>query len=871
MQRSKGRWLDAARVMTRHHCQRGCAGAAYHVTSTPHAAPTLIDIREAEGGGPSEIGSEMSGWGKKARTEGRGQSDLVIAGDLGVAVVPYHLGGRRWYSAFRGMEAAVIGGLGYADSRQVHIPRHSSVLSRYFSSTTPPEEPKPKNYEHYYPKRKAEEEGRPAAAAQTPGEKPQASGPQQESATAGGAGGAGGGEGDGKKADSSSGGSEEGKKKGQNFWDEAFPKDFQNSLYPLLSAAFFLSLTSMLTSDASSEAVEISFQEFKNELLEKGLVAKVEIVNRTKAKVEQMAAYRYYFQIGSVDSFERKLDDAQNAMGIDGHNRIPVTYASEVSWQQELLRLLPTALIIAAWIYFSRGLQSGFGMGGMGGPGGTGGAKGIFNVGKAAVTKMDKHSKNKVYFKDVAGCDEAKQEVMEFVHFLKNPAKYQALGAKIPRGALLVGPPGTGKTLLAKATAGEADVPFLSISGSDFMEMFVGVGPSRVRDLFAQARACSPSIIFIDEIDAVGRARGRGGFAGGNDERENTLNQLLVEMDGFTTTSGVVVLAGTNRPDILDPALLRPGRFDRQITIDRPDIKGREQIFRIYLSRVRLDKEVEFYSQRMAALTPGFAGADIANVVNEAALMAARNDREVILMQDFEAAVDRVIGGLEKKGKVISATERRTVAYHEAGHAVVAWFLQHTEPLLKVSIVPRGTAALGFAQYLPNENLLMTKDQLIDMTCMALGGRAAEQVLLGSVSTGAQNDLERVTKTTYNRVAVYGFSDKLGLLSFPKATNSEGLEGLSKPYSNETADLIDTEVREAVDSAYRRTLELMEKHRGGVAAVAEELLVKEVLHQEDLCQCTSDSSVYELGVWGKLMTVHHYGEWWCNVLLCGML
>ncbi|CAI5534593.1 unnamed protein product [Closterium sp. Naga37s-1] len=840
------------------------------------------------------------------------------------------------------------------------MPRHSSVLSRHLSSTTPPpEEPKPKSKPPpcLHPPRfcfcflaapplspfclpasplSLSLVPLPLPSTQAPffliglalvhppfsGEKPQASGPQQESATAGGAGGAGGGGGgDGKKADSSGGTEEDSNKKGQNFWEDTFGKDtFQGTIYPLLSAAFFLSFTSMLTSDASSEAVEISFQEFKNELLEKGLVAKVEIVNRTKAKVyvytnrrpaaasaaaagaaargkgsaagagdsvgegyngdgdvmyfdekhgefdghqqgegaqgqaegalgggggargvrqrrrqvEQMAAYRYYFQIGSVDSFERKLDDAQNAMGTDGHNRIPVTYASEVSWQQELLRLLPTALIIAAWIYFSRGLQSGFGMGGMGGPGGAGGAKGIFNVGKASVTKMDKHSKNKVYFRDVAGCDEAKQEVMEFVHFLKNPAKYQALGAKIPRGALLVGPPGTGKTLLAKATAGEADVPFLSISGSDFMEMFVGVGPSRVRDLFAQARACSPSIIFIDEIDAVGRARGRGGFAGGNDERENTLNQLLVEMDGFTTTSGVVVIAGTNRPDILDPALLRPGRFDRQITIDRPDIKGREQIFRIYLSRVRLDKEVEFYSQRMAALTPGFAGADIANVVNEAALMAARHDRDVILMQDFESAVDRVIGGLEKKGKVISATERRTVAYHEAGHAVVAWFLQHTEPLLKVSIVPRGTAALGFAQYLPNENLLMTKDQLIDMTCMALGGRAAEQVLLGSVSTGAQNDLERVTKTTYNRVAVYGFSDKLGLLSFPKATNSEGLEGLSKPYSNETADLIDTEVREAVDSAYRRTLELMEKHREGVAAVAEELLVKEVLHQEDL-------------------------------------
>ena len=360
------------------------------------------------------------------------------------------------------------------------------------------------------------------------------------------------------------------------------------------------------------------------------------------------------------------------------------------------------------------------------------------------MTTLDKNAKSKIMFKDVAGCDEAKHEVMEFVHFLKDPKKYEMLGAKIPRGALLVGPPGTGKTLLAKATAGEAGVPFLSISGSDFMEMFVGVGPSRVRDLFAQARAKQPSIIFIDEIDAIGRARGRGGFAGGNDERENTLNQLLVEMDGFGTTNGVVVLAGTNRPDILDAALLRPGRFDRQITIDRPDILGRIQIFLVHLGKLKVTGVQDDIANRLASLTPGFAGADIANVCNEAALVAARADKASVELRDFEVAIDRVIGGLEKKNKVISKEERRTVAYHEAGHAVVGWFLEHTEPLLKVSIVPRGTAALGFAQYLPSENLLMNTAQMRDMICMTLGGRAAEEVLIGRISTGAQNDLEKV-------------------------------------------------------------------------------------------------------------------------------
>ncbi|CAL2268089.1 unnamed protein product [Prunus armeniaca] len=488
------------------------------------------------------------------------------------------------------------------------------------------------------------------------------------------------------------------------------------------------------------------------------------------------------------------------------------------------MRYGPTALLLGALWFMSRKMPS------IGGPGGKGG-RGIFNIGKAQITKLDKNAKNKVFFKDVAGCDEAKQEIMEFVHFLKNPKKYEELGAKIPKGALLVGPPGTGKTLLAKATAGESRVPFLSISGSDFMEMFVGVGPSRVRSLFQEARQCAPSIIFIDEIDAIGRARGRGGFSGGHDERESTLNQLLVEMDGFGTTAGVVVLAGTNRPDILDKALLRPGRFDRQITIDKPDIKGRNQIFQIYLNKLKLDLEPSYYSERLAALTPGFAGADIANVCNEAALIAARNESPKITMKHFEAAIDRVIGGLEKKNKVVSKLERRTVAYHESGHAVAGWFLEHAEPLLKVTIVPRGTAALGFAQYVPNENLLMTKEQLFDMTCMTLGGRAAEQVLLGKISTGAQNDLEKVTKMTYAQVAVYGFSDKVGLLSFPQ--RDDAFE-MAKPYSSKTGAIIDSEVREWVAKAYVRTIELIEKHKEQVGQIAELLLEKEVLHQDDL-------------------------------------
>jgi AFG3 family protein len=504
---------------------------------------------------------------------------------------------------------------------------------------------------------------------------------------------------------------------------------------------------------------------------------------------------------------------------------VPITYVNEIGWQSEILRYAPTLLLIAAYIYITRRTMGG----GLGGAGGlSGGGRNIFNVGKAQTGAVDKTAK-KVTFKDVAGCDEAKTEILEFVNFLKHPAKYKELGAHIPKGALLVGPPGTGKTLLAKATAGEAGVPFLSISGSDFMEMFVGVGPARVRDLFAQARAQSPSMIFIDEIDAIGRARGKGGFAGGNDERENTLNQLLVEMDGFATTQGVVVLAGTNRPDVLDKALLRPGRFDRQISIDRPDLNGREQIFQVHLGHIKLDQPIEYYSERMAALTPGFAGADIANVCNEAALFAARGGKAAVTMVDFENAVDRIIGGLEKKNKVISKLERRTVALHEAGHAVVGWFLQYAEPLLKVSIVPRGAAALGFAQYLPNENMLMTTEQMLDMTCMALGGRAAEEVMIGKISTGAQNDLERVTKMAYAQVGIYGMNERVGLLSFPQDDNR-----FDKPYSNETARLIDDEARDLLNVAYARTKALVAEKRDLVLALAEELLDKEVVGTEAL-------------------------------------
>lgn len=534
----------------------------------------------------------------------------------------------------------------------------------------------------------------------------------------------------------------------------------------------------------------------------------------------------FYFNIGSVDTFERKLEAVQEDLGFEPDDFIPIVYTRESSITSELIRQLPSILLLGVGILVLRNA-----LGQLGGM--TGGRSGIFQVGKAnpTVVKGDSGAPSTT-FAHVAGLDEAKQEVMEFVDFLKNPSRYEKLGAKIPKGALLVGPPGTGKTLLAKATAGEANVPFFSMSGSDFIEMFVGVGPSRVRDLFSQARSNAPCIIFIDEIDAIGKARGRGGMAGGNDERENTLNALLVEMDGFSSTTNVVVLAGTNRADVLDRALMRPGRFDRQISIDKPDMRGRFHIFMVHLEPLKLREEASSIAKQLAALTPGFAGADIANICNEAALIAARADKNAVEMLDFEQATDRVIGGLEKKNKVISRREREIVAHHEAGHAVAGWFLKHADPLVKVSIIPRGSAALGFAQYLPADKFLQSREQLRDFMVMALGGRVAEQLCFGSITTGAQDDLKRVTRAVYAQITNFGMSDKVGKVYFPKA--GESGNQFYKPYSERTAEMIDDEAIRMVDEAYKECEKLLGEKLDVLKTLATRLLDKEVLREEDL-------------------------------------
>ena len=466
----------------------------------------------------------------------------------------------------------------------------------------------------------------------------------------------------------------------------------------------------------------------------------------------------------------------------------------------------------------------------MGGGGGAGGGASIFNIGRSKAQLFDKDTKVNKTFKDVAGLQEAKLEVMEIVDFLQNPKKYTNLGGKIPKGVLLVGPPGTGKTLLAKAVAGEAGVPFFSLSGSDFVEMFVGVGASRVRDLFKQAKEKAPCIIFIDEIDAIGRARGKNLMQGSNDERENTLNQLLAEMDGFGTDSGVIIMAATNRPDILDSALMRPGRFDRQITVDRPDLQGREEIFKVHLGPLtKLSSDVD--AHKLALQTPGFAGAEIANVCNEAALIAARHNKEAVDMQDFQDAIDRVIGGLEKKNKIISPEEKAIVAYHEAGHAIAGWYLPHADPLLKVSIVPRGVAALGYAQYLPKEQYLYRTEQLMDSMCMTLGGRIAEDIFFGKISTGAQNDLERITKLAYSMITIYGMNEKVGHVSFH---DPQGEYGYQRPYSEKTAELIDQVVRALIQKAYDITKALLTEKKDDLEKVAKALLEKEILFKADL-------------------------------------
>ncbi len=486
---------------------------------------------------------------------------------------------------------------------------------------------------------------------------------------------------------------------------------------------------------------------------------------------------------------------------------------------QIISSLLPILLIVLLFVMMMRKV---------GGPGGGGGAGGIFSIGKSKATLFEKGTRVNINFGDVAGLDEAKVEVMEIVDFLKNPKKYTALGGKIPKGALLVGPPGTGKTLLAKAVAGEAQVPFFSLSGSDFVEMFVGVGASRVRDLFKQAREKAPCIIFIDEIDAIGRARGKNMMMS-NDERENTLNQLLVEMDGFGTDLGIIILAATNRPDVLDSALLRPGRFDRQISIDRPDLVGREAIFKVHLGPIKISETLDIH--KLAEQTPGFAGADIANVCNEAALIAARKGKNAVDMSDFQDAIDRVIGGLEKRNKIISPEEKEIIAYHEAGHAICGWYLEHAYPLLKVTVVPRGTAALGYAQYTPKEQYLYNTDQLMDQICMTLGGRASEDIFFGKISTGASNDLQQITKIAYSMITVYGMNDKVGNISYYDP-NQENV--FTKPFSEETGKMIDEEVRKLIDNAYQITKKLLIEKKGDVEKLAKELLKKEVLFKSDV-------------------------------------
>jgi len=590
----------------------------------------------------------------------------------------------------------------------------------------------------------------------------------------------------------------------------------------------------------TDSAVEISFKRFEQMLISNDIkevilirnqnkvevTLKAEALNNSKYKLrlEQQNRFglpatgpHYFFKIESMEIFARKKD------ALDAKLRSTNSYEYRVDERSDYTQMFLNSgflifIILGFWLLMRR-------MTGGGGPGGQ-----IFNIGKSRAALFDAENEVKITFDNVAGLEEAKEEVKEIVDFLKYPSKFTKLGGKIPKGAILVGPPGTGKTLLAKAVAGEAAVPFFTLSGSDFVEMFVGVGAARVRDLFKQAKEKAPCIVFIDEIDAIGRSRGRGQMPGSNDERENTLNSLLVEMDGFSTDSGVIILAATNRPDVLDSALLRPGRFDRQITIDKPDIIGRNAIFKVHLNPLKLSEDVD--SKKLASQTPGFAGAEIANVCNEAALIAARKDKNAVDLKDFEAAIDRVIGGLEKKNKLISPEEKKIVAYHEAGHAVAGWYLEHADPLVKVSIVPRGIAALGYAQYLPKEQYLYQTEQLFEEMCMALGGRAAEQIIFGKISTGALSDLERITKMAYSMVTVYGMNDKIGNISFHDSKPSE--YNFHKPYSEATAQKIDEEVKKIVDEAYAHTKKLLKNKKKQLKIVAEELLEKEIIYQADL-------------------------------------
>jgi AFG3 family protein len=615
-------------------------------------------------------------------------------------------------------------------------------------------------------------------------------------------------------------------------------------IYGIIVLAFLLASTLL----GGDNGTRITYQDFETNMLKQHDVDRIIayksgdlIIAEVYIKKESLSKQRYVSDSGKQQHlFSASNNGPQYTFTDDSYESLKKSIAAvestdptapkiSVELQQGRESLLSNWLVqgvimvilfAAVWIFIMRRMSGGSG----GGPGGQ-----IFNIGKSKATLFDKEAQVSVTFNDVAGLEEAKQEVMEIVDFLKNPKKYTNLGGKIPKGALLVGSPGTGKTLLAKAVAGEAQVPFFSLSGSDFVEMFVGVGASRVRDLFRQAKDKAPCIIFIDEIDAIGRARGKNNIVGGNDERENTLNQLLVEMDGFGTDSGIIILAATNRPDVLDSALLRPGRFDRQVSIDKPDLIGREQIFKVHLKPIKLNEGVD--AKKLSAQTPGFAGAEIANVCNEAALIAARKNKESVDMTDFQDAIDRVIGGLEKKNKIISPEEKRIVAYHEAGHAIAGWFLEHADPLVKVSIVPRGVAALGYAQYLPKEQFLYTTEQLLDEMSVSMGGRVAEDIVFGKISTGALSDLERITKLAYAMTKIYGMNGNVGNVSF---YDPQGEYQFNKPYSDTTAEMIDNEVRKLVDEVYQKTKGLLNEKREGLEKIAQKLLEKEVLFQSDL-------------------------------------
>lgn len=614
---------------------------------------------------------------------------------------------------------------------------------------------------------------------------------------------------------------------------------FNSLLIPILIG---MALFSIFFFNNGKSPIEIEWKDF-NEMLQSHEIEKIVIVNQTFADIyikndrlddpkhskvlnrgmSQFARTgpHYSYKFASVDQFLKDLDEAQ--VGFSKEDRVRPKGENRKDILGELLTwLLPLFILVIIWLIIFRRMS--------GGGGGAGGPGNIFNVGKSRAKIFDKDTSVKVDFKDVAGLEEAKVEVMEIVDFLKKPKKYTELGGKIPKGALLVGPPGTGKTLLAKAVAGEANVPFFSMSGSDFVEMFVGVGASRVRDLFKQAKEKAPCIVFIDEIDAIGRARGKNPNFGANDERENTLNQLLTEMDGFASNTGVIILAATNRADILDRALLRAGRFDRQIHVELPDMNERTEIFKVHLKPLKLEKSLNI--EFLAKQTPGFSGADIANVCNEAALIAARKNKKCVEKQDFLDAIDRIIGGLEKKNKIITQQEKKTIAYHEAGHATVSWMLPHASPLVKVTIIPRGKA-LGAAWYLPDERQITTREQLLDEMCSALGGRASEELQFSRVSTGALNDLEKVTKQAYAMISYFGLSEKIGNISFYDSSGQSEY-AFTKPYSERTAEIIDEEVSKLVEEQYIRAIQILRENQDGLNQLAEHLLEKEVIFTEDL-------------------------------------